>query len=62
MAGALLNAVEVFFDRLEAISQLLVAEKVDFLLGEVDGGLDVSAQVDDRLGEAMNHGRELALQ
>ena len=46
----------------EALGELAVGEEVDFLLGKIDGRLDVGAQIDQRIGEPLHHAGELALQ
>ena len=61
-ARALHDAREVVAHRLEALAKLAVGEKVDLLLGKVDGRLDIGAQLDDGLREPAHHGREFPLE
>ena len=56
------HRVEVTAHGGQALGELRVGEKIDFLLRKIDGGLDIGAQLDQRIGEALHHAGELALQ
>ena len=62
LSRALLDRIEVVVHGPEALLELAVGQEVDLLLREIDCRLDVSAQVDHRVGQPAHHGGELTLQ
>ena len=47
---------------LQALPQSAVREKIDLLLREIERGLHIHAQINQRFGDALHHDGELALQ
>ncbi len=58
----MLDSVEVSLNALEPPCERLVGEEVDLLFRKIDRRLNVGSQLDERVGEAPDHRRELPLQ
>ena len=48
--------------RIQLRQHMAIGEEVDFLFREVDGGLDIHAQADQLIGQAVHAAGELSLQ
>src|SRR5690606_32389461 len=62
LAGLGDQGVEVCCQRLQRGTRLIFFEEIDFLFGEIQGGLDQHAQVDDSVRQCVDPGGELARQ
>ena len=62
LVGSGSHAHQLGLDLIEARRDMAVGQEVDFLFGEVDGGLDVDAQLDQALHQRADARRELALE